>query len=623
MSCLRRNLVAVPRLELLEDRSLPSVSFENFPTLTPGSSPQGITLGSDQNLWFTQQAANKIGQISRFGTVKEFDLPTPASAPSGIVGGPDANLWFTEATANAIGRITQFGLVTEFPVPTPGSQPMGITLGSDLNLWFTEAAGNNIGRITTSGTVTEFPIPTPASHALAITAGPDGNLWFTEAAGSKIGRITPAGVITEFSIPTSSVLGGITTGPDGNLWFAEVGTSSNPGRTIGRITPTGLVSEFVNTGISMPMALASGPDGNVWFTYANGLGRITPAGSFALFPTAAGVFPGLAAGANGNLWFTQASASAIGEAVLPHFVVTGADAGMIPTVNVYNAFTGALIRSFNAYSALFQGGVRVALGDVNGDGVPDIITAPGAPGGPDIRVYDGVSGNLIKEFLAFDPAFTGGEFVAAGEFDGDNHADIVVGADAGGGPEVRIFSGADGHPINSFFPYDPAFPGGVRVAVGDVTGSGHDDLITGAGPGGGPHVQVFDGSTFQVLQSFMAYDASFTGGVYVAAGDVNGDGKADVITGAGAGGGPHVKVFSAGNPADILQSFFAYDPAFTGGVRVGAVDVNTDGADDIVTGAGPGGGPHVQVFEGTSLAVLESFFAYSPTFTGGVFVGGH
>src|SRR5207253_182607 len=122
------------------------------------------------------------------------------------------------------------------------------------------------------------------------------------------------------------------------------------------------------------------------------------------------------------------------------------------------------------------------------------------------------------------------------------------------------------------------------------------------------------------LGSFFAYAPGFSGGVFVAAGDVNGDGKADIITGAGPGGGPHVEVFS-GADGSVLDSFFAYNPAFTGGVSVAAVDFNGDGKADIVTGAGPGGGPHVRVRDGKTLNDLASFMAYDPTFTGGVFVG--
>ena len=96
--------------------------------------------------------------------------------------------------------------------------------------------------------------------------------------------------------------------------------------------------------------------------------------------------------------------------------------------------------------------------------------------------------------------------------------------------------------LASFFAYDPAFSGGVCVAVGDVNGDGKPDIITGAGAGGGPHVEVFD-LTGHLENEFFAYDPRFTGGVNVAVGDLTGDGQGDIITGAGAGGGPHVKVF--------------------------------------------------------------------------------
>ena len=76
--------------------------------------------------------------------------------------------------------------------------------------------------------------------------------------------------------------------------------------------------------------------------------------------------------------------------------------------------------------------------------------------------------------------------MAAGDLNGDGFADIVVGADAGGLPEVKAFSGQSGAVLYDFYAYTAAFSGGVRVAVGDLTGDGFADLITAAGPGGAP-----------------------------------------------------------------------------------------------------------------------------------------
>ncbi len=199
----------------------------------------------------------------------------------------------------------------------------------------------------------------------------------------------------------------------------------------------------------------------------------------------------------------------------------------------------------------------------------------------------------------------------------DSTTRMIAGADAGGGPHVRVLNGITGAEDLGFLAYDASFAGGVRVATGDISGDGTPDIITAPGTGGGPHVRVFDGVTGQQLLgtvgSFFAYGLGFTGGVFVAAGDVNGDGRDDVITAAGAGGGPHVRVLS-GVDGTQLHSFFAYGAGFSGGVTVAAGDVNADGKADIITGPGPGGGPHVRVFSGVDLTDSAGFSPTAPTF---------
>src|SRR5205814_2036186 len=151
----------------------------------------------------------------------------------------------------------------------------------------------------------------------------------------------------------------------------------------------------------------------------------------------------------------------------------------------FDAATGTLLMSLLAYDRSFRGGVRVAVGDVDGDGVPDVVTAPGAGGGPHVEVFSGQDGHLIRQFYAYDPKFAGGVTVAAGDLNGDGHAEVITGVASRGAPQVTVFDGAvAGAELVNYNAATAAFLGGVRVAAADVDGDGKADLITAIGPGG-------------------------------------------------------------------------------------------------------------------------------------------
>jgi hypothetical protein len=313
------------------------------------------------------------------------------------------------------------------------------------------------------------------------------------------------------------------------------------------------------------------------------------------------------------------------------WLVAGAGAGGRPEVKVFVAQSGELRFDLMAFAPSFHGGVRVAVGDVNGDGIPDIIAAQGPGDGSSgdslVHVYDGITGRPLAGPLGnFDPfpGFHGGLYVASADLNGDGYADVVVAEDAGGQPRVRVYSGHDGSLLYDFLAFDSRFAGGVRLAAADVNHDGHADIVAAAGPGGAPLVEVFEGADLargitKPALSFDAYDRRFTGGVYVATGDVHGDGISKILTGSGAGGEPRVNVFDGQN-GQLLQSFLAFDRGFKGGVRVAAADVNGDGRSDIVTAEGPGGVSRVRGFDGLSLERIDQFFAYDEDFRGGVFV---
>jgi autotransporter-associated beta strand protein len=289
-------------------------------------------------------------------------------------------------------------------------------------------------------------------------------------------------------------------------------------------------------------------------------------------------------------------------------VAVGAGAGGFPIVNVYDG-NGSLIRSFMAYETSFHGGVNVATADINNDGVPDVITAPGFGGGPLVRIWDGQTGAMLRQFNAYDPAFRGGVNVSTGQENADIIPDIVTGAGRGGGPHVKAFD-ANGNLLVSFFAYDASFTGGVSVAGGPRL------IVTGPGPGGGPHVKVFDGVTgLASSPGFFAYEASFTGGINVAFDSYTGT----VLTAPKTGGGPLIRAFfTAGIPA---FQFLAYAASFTGGVSLAVLPIGAGGANAIVTGPGPGGGPHVRVWSENGATIQREFLAFDAAFIGGVYIG--
>src|SRR5262249_26033564 len=133
------------------------------------------------------------------------------------------------------------------------------------------------------------------------------------------------------------------------------------------------------------------------------------------------------------------------------WMVTAPDAGHSPEVKVFTAQTGALRFDITAFDPSFRGGVRVAVGDVNGDGIPDIIAAKGASdvanGDSLVHVYDGITGqHLASPLGSFDPfpGFHGGLYVASADLNGDGYADVVVSQDIGGQGWVKVYSGQDG-----------------------------------------------------------------------------------------------------------------------------------------------------------------------------------
>jgi hypothetical protein len=286
-----------------------------------------------------------------------------------------------------------------------------------------------------------------------------------------------------------------------------------------------------------------------------------------------------------------------------------------------------LTHTFSGTAAYDKFGVAIAGGkDVSGDGIPDMaVGAPQdgnifTPGLGYVRVISGVSGSQYALYQGDQMLDSFGAAVAlAGDMNvpGDGRSEVIIGApsasvSASQAGQVQVRSGLNGSvrfKINGNFSGDQL---GFSVAApGDVDGDGVPDFIAGA-PfhsqtlSNGGLVRVYSGATGAVLYSFLGTANNGRAGWSVAGGDLNGDGRADIVVGSLFNG---VRVYSGLNGA-LLYSLAggAANDVFGRSVAV-VSDLNGDNLLDLVVGAtqddlfSPGTG-YARAFNGASGTTL-------------------
>lgn len=380
------------------------------------------------------------------------------------------------------------------------------------------------------------------------------------------------------------------------------------------LRPTGIVEFFSDETVNgevVPTLVGTGA-----------LDQATGLATFTFLPTRVGTYNLSASFPGDDNYSPSESASADSKLKVttsqPFYAVALQGGSKIAT---YNTSTNALIATYQPNGPRYTGGFTVARGDVNGDGVSDLLWATNK--GSFIRIIDGLTSHDRGGFYAFKSNLNSPVSIAVGDINKDGKGDILVaaaGKNAGG--LVRAYSGTSyGQLLYQGAPYGMKFGGGISLASADVNGDGWDDIISSPLSGAVSRVVVVSGQSRTVIRNFLAQAPGYKGGVSVAAADLNDDGMAEIITATSAGRGI-VSVFdgsaeiTSGALAPALGQLSVGSAGFTGGARVAVIsDGNADGQPDLLVTMGPRGGTrtarHAFSAASGSFELIDAFFAFS------------
>lgn len=233
---------------------------------------------------------------------------------------------------------------------------------------------------------------------------------------------------------------------------------------------------------------------------------------------------------------------------------------------------------FTALPASAKYGGTIATGDLDGDGIPEIFVGAGSGAEPYVNVFTH-DGKKIRAFLAADKTFHGGVRVAFGDVNGDGKGEIIVSLGPGASPTIKTFQ-ATGEKIAESFAYAKTFTGGVHIAVADIDHDGNIDIVTSPGPSGGPHVRIWNGDLTNKGMDFFAFDPSMRDGTSIAVLRTS-QGPA-IIAAPESWSEPLVRRFIFSPTPTLTKEFYAFDSTAKNGLTLAAFDADGNGMDEII-----------------------------------------
>lgn len=287
---------------------------------------------------------------------------------------------------------------------------------------------------------------------------------------------------------------------------------------------------------------------------------------------------------------------------LQSFIAVGVERGGQPRVRTYTP-TGRLLKDILVYEKTFRGGVQVVAADLGDDGSSEIVATPGSGRRGEVRIFR-QDGSRISSFLPYGTAYRDGVNVTVADVNGDGTMEIIV-AKQKGSANVRIFGYRSGRFTQVYREFNAQVTGGVSLAAGDLNGDGKDEIITGPWSSGTSTLRIFNlqGTALRQLASRASVLGSRTG-VSLTVGDLTNDGTDEFFVGARANAASTVRAFvlRGRTIGQIRRDYAIFRSNERAGVRLSTVDANNDGREDLVVSYGGAVQPRLSIFSGLNLA---------------------